>query len=170
MKKGDRLLNIIIKFKWVIIPVLFLCALVIFSLSGISYAKYYDEFKDDNSANVAVMANDVVIDYTLSELNLFPGAEISLPVNITNVKNGNIAEVNQQYTLTVETTNNIPLTCVFLNSNNQEVTPTGQFNAGIEQIHKYTIKILWDSSYNDYNYSNEIEVVRVIVHSTQMGG
>ena len=80
-KKGKKLDKIIL-LKWAVVPVLFLCAIIVFNMSSVSYAKYYNEFKENNGANIAVMATDVTIEYLLSDLCLYPGSEISLPVNM----------------------------------------------------------------------------------------
>ena len=171
MTRTNKILNKIKRARWIILPVLFVCLFIILSISSVSYAKYYKEFVGTNSANIAVMASDVVVDFNFSDINLKPGAEITIPVNIINKKNGHISHVRQGYTMSVTSLSNIPLQITILNEQGTQVaSPSGTFEAGVLDMHSYQIKIVWDASDNDYNLAYEVDVIRIIIDSSQLDG
>ena len=157
-------------FKWIVIPSLFACLILILSLSNISYGKYYYQYKHQDTVNIAIMASDVVIEHSLSNYDLYPGAEILIPVKITNKKNGKISNVKQSYSVHIETLSDIPLQVTFEDLQGNQISPTGTFEAGVEQSQQINIKIIWNSSNNSHNYAYECELIKILVNSSQVGG
>ena len=171
MLKIKELFNKIHQKRWVLVPVLFACLILMISFSSLSFARYYKKFMGNNSANIAIMANDVVIDYNFTDINLKPGSEVSIPITLLNKKNGHVSEVKQTFVMSVETLSNIPLTITIYDAQNNIVTmPTGSFEAGVLGSYEYTIKISWDINDNNYELSQEIDIIRIFIDSTQVGG
>ena len=54
--------------------------------------------------------------------------------------------------------------------NNIVTMPTGSFEAGVLGSYEYTIKISWDINDNNYELSQEIDIIRIFIDSTQVGG
>ena len=158
------------KHKWVVAPILLLCIAVMLALSTMSYARYRTQFKNSNSINIAIMASDVVYDCSLEELSAYPGFELIVPIELVNRKNGKVSQVRQSFSVEVETLSNLPLTIKLLDNNGNEVSPSGIFEANIYQNYSFNLYISWDESENDYILSDELEIVRIVVHSSQIGG
>lgn len=170
MKKTGKLYAMIYKYKWVVVPILFVCIVTMLAVSSMSYAQYRNQYKSSNTVNIAIMASDVVYDYSLEELSAYPGYEIIVPIEIVNKKNENISQVRQSFSVEVETLSNLPLNIKMIDNNGNEVSPTGVFEANIYQTYSFNLQISWDESENDHLLSNELEIVRIIVHSSQLGG
>lgn len=77
---------------------------------GMTYARYSTQVEGTASAKTADVQIDSTIDLTekLSELN--PGTTKKIKFQVTNKKEDKVSEVGQEYTITITTTGNLPLT------------------------------------------------------------
>ena len=137
-------------------------------------------------------------DYTTSEQvsntidisGLVPGGTQDYKFRIINEKDGKISEVAQSYSITVDTTGNLPLEFVLsldpastvqgktlVNSsapaaltftNNKSVMEGGELPPAISSSHDYILTISWPEGQNGAVYSGEIDLVTLTVKAQQI--
>lgn len=136
-------------------------------------ARYSTSANDSDGARVAVFASDVV-QTEISLSDILPGTEKHFSLTVTNQKNEKVCEVAQQYTVSVTTQNNLPLTVAIYSDSEYQAkvdtngVVTGTFAAAEGSSATYYIKISWNSAENDYLLADEIDVVVVTVTATQI--
>ena len=85
------------------------------SLVGVSDARYSTVVRGGASATVAAVALDITGNRTSIDLSshlqdMSPGSERNLVFSVSNQKNGAVSQVTQEYSITVGSTGNLPLT------------------------------------------------------------
>ena len=120
-------------------------------------------------ATVALFANNMTVNIDL-ENKIYPGSDIIVPILVTNEENNKVSEVSIKYIIEIENTNNLPLEytlCEDLDCNsiiegtNKFENDNFKFNKQQKQEKKYYLKISWPIEKNDYEYSNEIDYLKI---------
>ncbi len=166
-----------------------LLCLLIFIAVPVTYARYAARVDGRAVASAAVWgADSSKIDIDVSKLS--PGGTVSYEFQVTNTKDGKTSEVGQDYSITVETTGNLPL--VFALSSNGDhgsgsfvstSAPEGDglaFTEGkstaeggflphsAKTVHTYTLTVTWPSGGKiESVYADEIDLVTVTVEAVQ---
>lgn len=164
------------------------CALVLGETSA--------QFSSQVSGTAAVAAASVELDSVLS-LNdrlkdLTPGKETKITFQVTNQKNNVVSEVAQEYSITLQTTGNLPLTYSLKKSSTENSLgtsvgmPTGGSDTGADtgkQIvwdggllpyaaggvtHTYELTVTWPVDKNAPQYADEVDAVSLIVDAQQV--
>lgn len=166
-----------------------LCLLSLIAVP-VTYARYAARVNGKAVASAAVWgADSSKIDIDVS--NLSPGGTASYEFQVTNTKDGKTSEVGQDYSITVETTGNLPL--VFAISSDGDhgsgsfiSTPVPAEGGGlaftegkstaeggflphsVETVHTYTLTVTWPSGGKiESDYADEIDLVTVTVEAVQ---
>lgn len=149
-----------------------LCLVLIttYMMTGL-YARYtYSESMED-SARVAIMAEDVIVEVN-DNIPICPGETSIIPLTITNEKNGKVCEVAQQYTFTIRNLeNNIPLEWnVYSNDQctNLATQLQGTLKAGTAEQQEYWIRVEWPADENDEAYAFEVDALEIVVSVEQI--
>ena len=150
------------------------CALVL----GVSFARYYTQISGSGSASVAAVAMDSTIDLTDQLQDLEPGGTKAISFQVTNSKNGTTSEVAQEYTITLTTTGNLPLTYTLSGHVEREapkaadasplVWSGGQLPHTIKASHIYTLMVTWPEEQATAQYSDEIDWMTLSVEAKQV--
>lgn len=117
---------------------------------------------------------------------LEPGGTKEYKFSVTNKKGGNVSEVSQKYSITVETTGNLPLQYKISQDSGDssaggtkiqdgELTLTGgrvtleggSMPHSSETKHTYKLTVYWSSDQNEAAYADEIDMVAITVNSKQ---
>lgn len=150
----------------------YLWYLIVASLvcTGITVSSYVSTSRGGDSVRVALFANDVSISVPITE-DCYPGCSFEIPITVSNYEVDGLTEyvcdVSQEYTLEAQLlVGNLPLTVSWKNGDD-----SGLFNAN-DPATDYThyVVITWpvDAESVSYEYSDEIEVLRVIAISEQV--
>ena len=75
-----------------------------------AYSRFYSQAAGAGTANIAEVALNSQIDLSDKVNGMVPGDTRDIVIQVSNQKDGVISEVTQSYTITVETTGNLPLT------------------------------------------------------------
>jgi len=161
---------------------LFLVMISFWMVSGL-FARYTAGESGSDQARVATYIFDEttipkITDYVLFT-NLKPGDTSSFVFTVTNHSESKVSEVALAYDFRVETTNNIPLTYSVVGSPTdkgklverklaEDIWEGGIMNANEKTAHTYTVTITWSGSSNDYMYSEEIDMLKLILSSEQI--
>ena len=158
------------------------CALVL----GVSFARYYTQISGSGSASVAAVAMDSTIDLTDQLQDLEPGGTKAISFQVTNSKNGTTSEVAQEYTITLTTTGNLPLTYTLSGHVEPQaagavvseapkaadasplVWSGGQLPHTIKASHIYTLIVTWPEEQATAQYSDEIDWMTLSVEAKQV--
>ncbi|MBQ9011657.1 MAG: hypothetical protein IJ093_03310 [Bacilli bacterium] len=160
------------------LPLIILLFLLALSLLGRNIqAKYINNSANDDTAKVALMASDTIIDIT-SPLLSEPGSTDIVPFVITNKSENKVCEVAQTYKFTIDRSNNIPFEYQLCKDSNctETISETNgyytdanfKFDAGVEQSAQYYLKITWPENQNDASYALEVDYIRVKVEIIQI--
>lgn len=167
-----------------ILGYLLLLAMVTSFVFSISYAKYTKQINGSASADIAIWANDETIT-NLDTSGLQPGAKKIYDIKIRNTKNGSISQVAQEYSMSLESTNNLPLTYTIkpIDSMSGKGTyltkETFDLTSGKDEIkggylphtssvtHTYTLTVEWPSNMNDAAYMDEVDSITLTIHAWQ---
>lgn len=178
-----------------IIFYLFYLSLACTLVMGVTYARFTSQVTGTASARTAAVALDSSLDLSSQLQGLKPGKTIEIAFDVTNFSGKGtgsdklVSEVAQEYSITINTTGNLPLnyeiTCNNGSSSSDAaaadvgsyVAPpsegdsniwTGGFlPTGAEATHRYTLKVTWPKEKNDYLYSDEIDLVTLKVDAYQ---
>lgn len=167
-----------------ILGYLLLLAMVTSFVFSISYAKYTKQINGSASADIAIWGNDEKI-ANLDTAGLHPGETKTYEISITNKKNGSVSQVAQEYSISLETTNNLPLTYTIeakdlvsgkgtyltkkkfdLTSGKDEITG-GNLPYTESITHTYTLTVEWPSNMNDAAYMDEVDSITLTIHAWQ---
>lgn len=152
---------------------------------GVTYARYIQEIQGQGTVSTAAVAMDVTegtseLDLTKQLQGLRPGETRKLDFAVTNKKGGVASEVAQEYSISISTTGNLPLTYTlapkYEGSAGTYVTNPGEnmiwnggrlpySEAGI--THTYTLTVAWPSDKADEDLSDEIDLVTLTVDANQ---
>ena len=159
------------------LPVVFLFLIITISfLFKTTLAKYTTKVNGEDSALIAIMANDVVFDFDTYKAE--PGSTTIIPFSVTNTSEGKTCEVTQTYKMSIERSNNIPFEfelCKDSNCTNVLTMTNGYFtdasfilNAGVAETKNYYLKVVWPSDKNDASYALEVDYIRLKISAVQV--
>lgn len=151
------------------------CAVVL----GVSFARYVTVVQGQGLGQVAGVALDVsgdgAVDVTSQLRGMKPGDTRTVGFTVTNEKDGTVSEVAQEYSVSVETTGNLPLTYALTASGE---AGSGSFVGGSglswaggvlpygSASHSYTLMVSWPEDAAGSVFADEIDrvVLRVDAH------
>ena len=164
------------------IPYLLYAIIVVLLISTVTLSRYLTTVSGSGSADVASMVlngTEVAIDVS----GICPGDSRTLLFSVSNDESGDISDVIQSYTITLETTDNIPLTFslssgdaagtdhaltpALTSENNIHVWTGGALPHTTGTVHNYTLTVAWPSGESDPKYAKEVDAVRLTVDSVQ---
>ena len=172
---------------WKTAAVLFcLCLISLWALSG-TLAKYVSSDTAGEKARAAsvvfhVKDQDGVksLDLTseLALAGLQPGQKKTLPFSVVNYEGSAISETAMEYTISIETTGNLPLTYSLQADSGGLDSPAaspsekatwsgGKLPAAAKETHFHTLTVQWPSDKNSAEYSAEIDSVYLNVEAVQ---
>lgn len=165
------------------------CALV----SGVTYARYQTEVTGTGTASVAAVAMNSEIDLTNQLKDLVPGGTKTITFAVNNFDGSDskkVSEVSQEYSITINTTGNLPLqyelsgelsgtgegagTVVTKQAgggsslDSSLVWTGGELPHSTKTAHTYTLTVDWPADKNDSAYADEIDLVTLTVDAKQV--
>ena len=152
---------------------------------GITSAKYISQSHGNDSASVACFSPSLVYDNNIDISDIKkPGDSTEKTFKVQNFSGDSVSEVTIKYTITLETTGNLPLrfTICDVSENSLEVWDyngtNGQrkykyecplvFSPGTTQSHAYQLKAEWSNTQNDSKFSGMTDAVYVSVKWEQV--
>ena len=187
-------LNFVLK-----ITVLFLFLIITINILGISYSKYESQGTASGAADIAFFVVEPgYYQNSLSLNGLLPRTQPFIyTIDVNNYKDTHRTNVNLRYTITFETTTNLPLTfeiykdepysnnatnlltstntSIYQDSNNvyykkMELPGYYNFTYTSNQTHQYTIVVFFPETYKNHpeKYSNYVELFSIIIHAEQV--
>lgn len=169
-----------------VIAYLTLLAAVTLVVTAVTYSRYQTKINGNAVASVAAWESEVGT-ISLDVSGLVPGGEKTFEFQVSNEKDGKVSEVSQEYSITVKTTGNLPLT--FQLEKNTDSTETdgtyvttgkiaiqegsgsaagGQLPHSKRTVHQYVLKACWPADETDTRYADEIDMVTLCVDAHQM--
>ncbi len=161
--------------------ILIVLIVLIISLFGVGFtmARHLESVSKTGTVSIAK--------YSLNETGaldlgmIAPGETLTYNFQVSNVEDGKIADVAQEYTIQVITTGNLPLTYTLTGTNvsgigtlasNMDSTTLitsvkGSFPHTNEVTHSYSLKITWPSDKTESEYLNEVDQVSLSIVATQ---
>ena len=150
-----------------------------------TYARFTARVEGSAVASAAVWASESSeIKIDVSELT--PGKTSLYKFKVTNKKDGKVSQVGQEYSITVETTGNLPLKFVLtpdgassggslaktgsgsLTFTDGKSVVEGGFLPHSETTHSYELTVSWpNDEKNEFVYADEIDLVTVTVDAKQ---
>ncbi len=146
-------------------------------------ARYISGSLGSDEAKVAtvVMNSNLENNLNITLTDIEPGDIRYYDFSVVNYNGDIISEVKQDYTITVKTTNNLPLAFElvlvedkgfkyasdFVFGNPNYIASNGVLGNEIKEDHDYQLKISYDISKANINYINEIDVVTLVIDSVQ---
>lgn len=162
----QRLANLKMRMKK--LPVrAYLLYLLIASLifTGVTFSSYISSTSGGDSTQVALFANGAQIINIPVSKECYPGSSIAVTLDVCNYEGDSICQVSQTYDIRVEfLVGEIPFETSWKNDYNAD---TFYANDG-KVTNRHTLTVSWPAGKNDYKYSDEIEVLRIIVYSEQV--
>ena len=152
---------------------------------GITSAKYIFQSHGNDSASVACFSPSLIAENNIDISDIKkPGDSTEKTFKVQNFSGDSVSEVTIKYTITLETTGNLPLCFTLLDAdgNSLEVwdcngtngqreykyeSPT-VFSLGVAQTHDYTIRAQWQSDRNAARFSGMTDAVYVSVKWEQV--
>ncbi len=164
--------------KGVLIFVSLITGMIVISFS---LSKYESSSQTISTARVALIKNDVYVDFN-EDIKGFPGCEPEIcELTITNKQDDIICEVSQKYSIKVENSKseNLPLEISIYKDLEctDEIIPDAngyyrqedfKFQAGIEGSKKVYLKIEWKELNKNPIYAFEIDYLRVRIIGEQI--
>lgn len=169
---------------------LYLC-IVSTLVFGVTYARYIREIYGQGTVSTAVAEMDVTdggsgkLELTQKLQGLQPDEKREIDFQITNQKNGVVSEVAQEYSITIDTTGNLPLTYTLTPKNNSD-SSVGTYAAETSSdsgslvwtggrlpysaagvSHSYTLTVEWPGDRADETLADEIDRVILTVDAKQ---
>lgn len=166
------------------------------NLVGTAYSKYESNIDVYGEAKVAYyVVEQGTISGSIALTELLPSEQVYLyPINVYNYDEERTTNVNLKYTITFETTTNLPIMLDVIanetyseNANSiiddTEVFQDGDmyykrytdntvytFSYGAQQMNQYTLVVKFPSQYKNYPnlYQGKIELIKVIIKSEQL--
>lgn len=146
---------------------------------GVTYARYLSTISGSAKAQTAAVALDSSLDLTSSLAGMQPGESKIIKFAVKNQKGDTTSEVAQEYTITISTTNNLPLTYTLNKqdsnsgsyvTNSSNLTWTGGLlpysASGV--THTYTLTVAWPPDKAAESYADEIDLVTLTVDAKQV--
>lgn len=162
------------------------------AILGVSYARYVQEVQGAGAASVAAVALDLTggsgkLDVTERLKGMKPGDARTVAFSVAGYEAGAASEVAQEYSVSVETTGNLPLSYGLAAgepvSGEGSLVQLGADGAGADLVwtggllpygsvsHAYVLTVTWPSERADESLADEIDLVvlRVDAHQTMAG-
>lgn len=169
-----------------------LLTMVTLLIVSMSYARFTTTVKGEAVASVAAWESQTS-KVTFDVGNMVPGNTKEFLFIITNKKGDRISEVSQNYTITFQTTNNLPLEFKLssegeaLHSSQFVTIPAtsaaagksvystedkAEFTGGYlpnthETAHTYVLTVNWPEEKTDASYADEIDLITINVNAKQ---
>lgn len=153
------------------------CALVF----GTSYARFSSEAMGSGTASVAAAALNSRMDMSDRLEGIAPGETRTIAFQVTNQKeDGTISEVTQSYTITIETTGNLPLTYALstgdtpdtdhalTNKRDALMWEGGILPHSVPATHTYMLSVSWPTGSASPYLADEIDLVAVTIDAQQV--
>lgn len=161
---------------------------------GTTYAFYSSSISGSAKAKTASFALDVTdskksqVDLTAELAGMSPSQDKEITFAVTNTKDGTVSEVAQEYSITITTTGNLPLTYELHGADasapeGSYVTAAGplswsgnpiSWSGGLLPLsssgsvtHTYVLTVTWPSDSTDEKLSDEIDLVTMTVDAKQ---
>ena len=157
--------------------IFFFCIIYMLSLAmmGSVMARFTSSLNGEDSARVAIMANDVTTSLNVA-LKGYPGSSVTYPLVLTNADNDKVCEVSQGFTVKLLTDDSVDIPLVYelyLDEGlTEKISPNGdgvysssdfKFKANVYSEKVVYIKISWPESVNDISFADEIEYFKLNV-------
>lgn len=153
------------------------CAVVL----GVTFARYATTVQGQGSGDVAAVAlgltGDSTADLTKQLDGMKPGDTRTVKFEVTNTSDRTTSEVTQAYSVSIETTGNLPLEFSLASTSASKGTAAttnsdltwagGELPYGSGVSHSYTLKVTWPSAKVDSALSYEIDRVVLKVDAQQ---
>lgn len=148
---------------------------------GVTYARYIQEIQGQGTVSTAAVAMDSQLDLTQKLQGMYPGETRTVELAVTNQKGSIVSEIAQEYSITISTTDNLPLTYslapkdtggtgTYATNSGGGLTWTGGLMPYSETgvTHTYTLTVTWPTEENSTRYMNEVDVVSLTVNAKQV--
>lgn len=155
-------------------------------MMGVTYGRYTSTVTGTATATVARVELNSTADLSNALKGIKPGDNIGIDVKVSNMDaNNKISEVTQDYSITIDTTGNLPLkftlagknttakgtyvntTTLSENTGNQVVWSGGQMPHSEIAQHEYTLNVTWEQSNNNDEFANEIDCITLTIDAKQ---
>lgn len=170
--------------------IVILCFVIVINIFAITISRF--ESNSNSNANVDIAFYVVNEDYqtlTLTLDNIVPRQEpYTYNFTVSNEKDGQVAEVDIEYELSIRTTTNLPLQFeLYKTENDSQINSKEQlvqdeygtifneftmeqylFYYDTPRTDSYTLKIYFPEQYNTENYQDILELVEVNVDAKQI--
>ncbi len=120
------------------------------------------------------VAGETATESTVLDVNkIQPGQTLEFDVQVQNFNNSAVCDVAQNYTISIETTGNLPLVYSLIDSGDAEQfvsnNTTSEFllEAHTSTQHTYTLQISWPMEQNGFEYMHEVDKVEFVVSAYQ---
>lgn len=156
---------------------------------GITYARYSSKVTGNVTAKTASVEMNSTIDLSKQLEEMTPGSSKKIEFKVTNKKEENVSEVGQEYSITIDTTGNLPLTYTI--DSDVAAPASGNYVTAVKEAsgetnhkwtggvlpysadgvtHKYVLTVKWTESGDEDNsaYSDEIDQVTLTVDAKQI--
>ena len=167
-----------------IICYLFCFILVCTAVLGITYARYRTEVAGAAAASTADVALNSSIDLSSALKKMVPGEKREILFSVTNQKDASVSEVAQEYSVSVTSTGNLPLTYELAekeavsNGTSVESPPSvqelsyvwtgGRLPHGAAAVHTYTLTVSWPAVQAAGSYADEFDRITLTVDAKQV--
>lgn len=148
---------------------------------GVTYARYSSTVTGTGTAEVAALEMNTTLDLTGRLQGLAPGEKRTVGFEVTNFLETSVSEVSQEYSVTVTTTGNLPLTFELTPSKTEAEgtfadAPSGASSTvtwkggslpyGAATTHTYTLTVTLPSG-QAASYADEIDLVTLTINAQQ---
>ncbi|MCD2493252.1 hypothetical protein LQE92_11540 [Lacrimispora sp. NSJ-141] len=168
-----------------IIAYLMMMTASVFLVTAVTYSRFYSTAEGDAVAEIAASElGSIPIAIDVSGIN--PGATKTYQFKVVNAKDSQVSQVTQGYSISVKTTDNLPLTFTLSGGssnpagsgklvNEGKIVMTGgsgTAEGGIlphttETSHMYTLEVQWPKSETSTEYADEIDMITLQVEAYQ---
>lgn len=169
--------------KSYVLHYILLLAVLLLAVSSWSYSRYMAKVSGNAQASVAFWGTDTSVQMIQME-HVKPGDVKEYTLEISNTKSGGVSETALLYSISVESTENLPLTYELIKSsaaqgtfvnadgpltftNGKTKVSGGTMPAAESVTHVYTLKVSWPSSENAAEWMDEIEYITLIISAQQ---
>lgn len=169
-----------------IIGYLLLLTVMTLLVLSVTYSRYMTRIDGKGAATVAGWSSGSTINpVDIDVSGLTPGKTQTYTFQVTNTKDGQISDVAQDYSVTIETTNNLPLefelsakvniqggtyikdTALDLSSGKAKADG-GSLPPANAVAHEYTLIVSWPGNKTAAAYAGEIDLVTLTVIAEQV--
>ena len=155
--------------------ILILTIILTLTLTVNTLAKYINSTYADTSADVALFIVEDTLDtisFKLSEEEITPGNTYTYTFDVSNFKDDKRSEVNIDYIVKIESSENLPLTYELLKNGNSlvltdNVSEVQTMTFDNNQTDKYTLKITFPDIEESYVYAGMVEYIDITIDAEQ---